>query len=206
MSNTKQIEAITIRADILKRALKAVIPAMSKDQTRPHLCGAHLVFGGRDLLIEATDGHVAHRVTIRGVYVDGDRGLWHSLIIPADAVKGLLKILPRAHKKAEATGVVISRGGASCGSSGVTWEKIKSQFPPMSAVIPDRSRAPGAALVGVNPDYMMQGAKACAAFRDGSAHTTSMRINMAEDLDPILMYLDDSLGNSLCAVVMPIRF
>jgi hypothetical protein len=60
------LPALTLPADALRDALRACLPASSRDATRSHLTGVRLAYTAADRVIhaDATDGHRLHTVRI----------------------------------------------------------------------------------------------------------------------------------------------
>lgn len=60
------LPSITLPADALRDALRACLPAASRDETRPSLSGVCVAYAAADrvLYVDATDGHRLHTVRI----------------------------------------------------------------------------------------------------------------------------------------------
>ena len=84
-------QTLTIEADILRRTLQQVIFAASSDESRPVLTGVH--FGTQEgvLYVTATDSYRLAEKILTKTKQDVD------LLIPANALSDLLRILPDAN-------------------------------------------------------------------------------------------------------------
>lgn len=85
-----------LSAEALVLALRRAAPAMARDGARPALCAASISasVGGRELVVEATDGH---RLVVAPVPVEELRGRWpERALVPGDAVAALTGLRWRA--------------------------------------------------------------------------------------------------------------
>ena len=195
----------TLPAGDIRAALRAVLPAASKDKTRPHLAGVLLAFEERALEVVATDYHRLHRVTVEWPAA-AEAARPGRLLVPRAAAEGLVKALGTA-KACEGLTIAIGATGAAL-SDGRTLPFPAAdvdEFPPHKRVIPAFDpKAAGGCVVGFNPAYLAEAAEAAAAIG-----ANSVKVQLAGALDPALC-VATATGDGGCvlrldAVVMPMQ-
>lgn len=89
---TDQANGIEVDGELLAEGIKRIAYAVSHDFSRPTLCGARFRFTGREVVLDATDGHRLTRVSVplKSAGDDADA------LVPAEALKTLVTVLETA--------------------------------------------------------------------------------------------------------------
>lgn len=137
-----------VRCVLLPAALlKALLPLMSKDETRLNLNGLHIAVDDNGLTLQATDGHCGARIRLP---LTGHAGLACSgldVIVPRTALVTALK----AAGKEESMGIMVAGKMVRLDANGTstTAAAVDSQFPDFRQVIP-KGRMEGGKPVCLN--------------------------------------------------------
>lgn len=199
---------ISLTSPKLRFLLRAVLPAVSTDVTRPHLACIQIV--ARDGWVEATstDGHRLHRARVKWQPVSHDApepSPIGTFLVGRSAAEAALKALPAVKRKEITPVVTISPTGLETPTGAVRFPTITEQFPDVDRVIPG-THASAAISCGVNPGYVGEAAEACALVCERVAGLIWHQPESG--LDPIKLtaegYVDDAKADVLC-VIMPMR-
>lgn len=120
---------LTIEASQLATALGQVVPAASKDETRPVLTGVLFEGEGDGLRIVATD---SYRLAVRTVDAPGADGM--KLLVPSRAVGEVARLAEEGEVRVEASA---SQVGFHLGSVLVQSRLIEGEFPSYQQLLPD---------------------------------------------------------------------
>lgn len=222
-TTTTTLEAVEARgstfalpAGVLRRMLRAVLPAVSRDKDRPNIAqvlvevGAHGPSGSFRLV--TTDGHRLHVVEAHNVPVShprpGERLAWGWS--PAEA-EDLRKTLGYVGSVAFVGPSEVRDGLGWAGKLAPTTNA--HDFPPYQRVMVPRGGDPrgssegaGTRTFGVCPKYLIEALGAVDALGDAldTAHVQSS----GHELDPVLVYGTTTVGPVIVevdCVVMPKR-
>lgn len=135
---TSDISTVYIAQDILK-ALDFVLPAVSRDETRPHICSVGLLKGR----LAATDGHRLHIANIYSYKLD-------EVSIPTNSARALRRLCQFEVKNDLWVEIKYDRNEDNeklnsgvirfIGKKGnLTSRLVSQEFPPIDQVIPDQT-------------------------------------------------------------------
>lgn len=120
---------LTIDSAQLARALGQVVPAASKDETRPVLTGVLFEGDGDALRVVATD---SYRLAVRTIEAPGAGDL--KLLVPSRAVGEVARLAEEGEVRVEAS---TSQVGFHLGSVLVQSRLIEGEFPSYQQLLPD---------------------------------------------------------------------
>jgi DNA polymerase-3 subunit beta len=202
----------TIERATLRAMLEGALITTSKDATRPHLAAVLFELCNGTLRLVSTDGHRLTRT--EAAWSDSQNkptgaGL-RSVLVPVDRAVALLGLIkkPAISKSIpehvtfeldevnQITFELVSGDKITCANSG-------ESFPPYEKVIPEprKKGATGCAVVGVQPKYLGDVAKAARHLASGGVEWS-----VAGDRDPIRIDLrNPDLGIESTIVIMPMR-
>lgn len=125
-------------AAAVQQALGFVLPAASRDDSRPHLQGVLL----EDQVVVATDGHRLHRAPLPAP-------VGEALLLPAASVDLLRRLL------GQTTHLALFKDADRVRATGHNWrlhmQVVEEEFPPYLHAIPDRDQA---TYLGVDADAL----------------------------------------------------
>ena len=124
-----ETSSLTLDGDLLSRALNQVVPAASRDETRPVLTGVLLEGEGDELRVVATD---SYRLAVRSLgaqAVDGTR-----VLVPARAVSEVARLAPGKQVKVDLSS---SQIGFQIDDALVQSRLIEGEFPAYRQLLPE---------------------------------------------------------------------
>lgn len=199
---------ITVAREILYRTLRAVILFASEDKTRFHLNSVYFDTEGGELKLVATDGHTM----AIGYPICRGRG-GESLILRLEDAEALLKVLKydkkNGHLELEVSlGEMIKVIGAD-----IAFERnpLAEKFPPWRAVVPERGDRKGKtksapAVFGLAARYVERVGTASKYFGVRADSSKALEFtNLASDLDPMRMDIEEVDTGTLTMIIMPMR-
>ena len=116
-----------MQIEIWAKELQAVALFMAKKDVRYYLNGIAIV----DDKLTATNGHMLLQIKL-------DKAIDHTLIIPDNAVTGMLRALSARSKQTQS--ITITCGGThalSCEGTEIKFTPIDAEYPDVSSVIPN---------------------------------------------------------------------
>jgi DNA polymerase III sliding clamp (beta) subunit (PCNA family) len=193
---TTTLPTLTLNAQHLRRALRAVVEVAKTSATLGHAWGVRLEADpiSREVILIATDGHRLHLAFLTGVVVHEAPFAW---TWSSASVVALLKALPARFEGP----VVLFRASAAVGGITLAME-AGGEFPAYRQVIPHLpdEGAKADALIGINPDYL---ADACAACREAEPELPATLASESA-LDPLVLRAGREPLDVVC-VIMPSR-
>jgi DNA polymerase III beta subunit, central domain len=182
----------TTNALILREAIEAVLPAMSKDTTRAGLNCVNLSFDSKVSRATACDGHwmAAHEIDC-SVQEPGNAGIDPTF---------LKKLLVALEGMTGDVAIVSSRDKIQFAIEGIGSLATKAigQCPPYDQVWPKGEPAPQP-FMGLNAVLL---AKVAEAFKRGQ-RTTPLKFEFYGELEPVVV---TATSSRMKACVMPCRF
>jgi hypothetical protein len=199
---------IEVDAAELRRALRAVSPAMSPELTRTHLNGVCLNFEGNpattpSLAVVATDGHWMVRWMLKDSAVTVEKPDAHkSLQIRASDVAAILVALgPKPTGRAR---LWTKNRGFRYGGQKIKLADSPVTFPPYRTIAPKLGPHRGFSSVAINPELLAKLAKSVKAARTSPGRIVALTFSFHDSpTDPITV-TSDSLPEFM-AIVMPCR-
>lgn len=129
IQGAEDAKELTLPADRLATALSQIVPAASKDETRPVLTGVLLEGEGDELRIVATD---SYRLGVRIIEARGADGL--KLLVPSRAVGEVARLAEEGEVRVEASA---SQVGFHLGTVLVQSRLIEGEFPSYRQLLPE---------------------------------------------------------------------
>ena len=121
--------SLSLDGDLLSRALNQVVPAASRDETRPVLTGVLLEGEGDELRVVATDSYRLAVRTLGAQGVDGTR-----VLVPSRAVSEVARLAPGKQVRVD---VSSSQIGFHVEDALVQSRLIEGEFPAYRQLLPD---------------------------------------------------------------------
>ena len=169
---------IRVETDVFKQMISQVAFSAATDDTRPILTGVSATFEESQLLMAATDGF---RLSVRSAHIPGYVEATQAIIIPANALKELSRIMPD-----EADAIYIS---LPTGRNQIIFDMenivlvsqlIDGNFPDYSPIIPKRMTT---RTVLSTADFR-KACKTAEIFARESSHTARVRIEPGDEITP----------------------
>jgi DNA polymerase-3 subunit beta len=124
-----ETKSLTLEGDLLARALNQVVPAASRDETRPVLTGVLLEGEGEELRVVATD---SYRLAVRALGAQGVDGT--RVLVPARAVAEVARLSPGKQVRVE---ISSSQIGFHVDDAFVQSRLIEGEFPAYRQLLPE---------------------------------------------------------------------
>lgn len=124
-------EGVDVNLAELSRALEGAAPAMSRDDTRPHMAGVQVLVGEREIRASATDGHRVHRCE-----VPHREGELPEMLLPPKGVEELRRLGKGTAQMAVADGRLF----ATHEETTLVVKLTAERFPPLDRVIPKQAK------------------------------------------------------------------
>jgi len=180
----------------IKNSFKKMLPFMSEDETRYYLCGIYCHFERDKLTFCATNGHILCEMVVSPkVLEDGE----FTVIMPANAIKHLIKVLPNSDNipfmviKVTEDNTEIEFESQDFNYK---FKAIDGQFPNYKAMIPDGKIK---MRHGMNAGYLMAALKALGNI------PVDISIDENEDTANAPHLLTSSEVIGIRCVIMPMR-
>jgi DNA polymerase III sliding clamp (beta) subunit (PCNA family) len=170
---------------------------ISKDKTRPVLCGVGLHVEGGDLYAVATDSYALVMIPLPGEFTGEELTALHGVIIPADAVKvwekgKMLQVRPAYTAEGISHPVTIT-------VEGVSYPGVEGQFPKVGELIPDGYGVDTLGAIALNP-------KLLEGVAQGLGAKQGVQLDFIAPTRPIRVTDRSTNAVKGCkAIVMPIR-
>jgi hypothetical protein len=191
-----------------KGALRAVLLAVSKDDTRPHLCAVQVEVDSDEATLQmvGTDGHRLHAVTV-GATIEPLGARKQSVLLDRASAEALYKALPR-HPKEEALCYFVTtnkgvrlRLESPTGKAVVKLSPSPETFPPWRKVVPASDAVRSKELTAVDPRYLADAGLAGKYLDIGQ-----LDIYMHGECSPVVLRGYQVYGSArIVAVLMPRR-
>lgn len=165
MLDQTQATTVHIEACQLNAALKAVKPAISKEETYYYLCGVYMHFADAEIRFVATDGH---RVSLQTVKTEHDLRALPGVILPATFVAALIKATSKSSRRHCDCPLVVRPGKVTAhpyGESEIECEPIDGTFPDYLRVMP-RDEKPERGIYTFKRDELLNAVRAVTDFRE----------------------------------------
>jgi DNA polymerase-3 subunit beta len=164
---------LQIGIGVLPDLIAAVDHACSRDESKTHLCGVHIVTEGGRLTAVTTDGH---RLALASLTIPGITGRWDDafpgITIPAQACKLVSGISAAIEYRMSEDSNTIHLDG---GGLGLAVRLLEGQFPSFRRVVPENLDS----AFTVSAADFSGAIEACGVMIEGASK--SVRLTMAED-------------------------
>jgi hypothetical protein len=184
------IPSATVEAGLLVGAIRAVLPAVSKDVSRPHLASVNIEVAEGRCVVAATDGHRIHEVSFSATGT-------LTVTITRQCAESLTKSI---------TGTcTITKRSIEWNGDNMSLSRIDGAFPPYKRCIPTAKRKAGPA-VGLFPAHMADVHKATSAlgFLKKPNAGQGVTLSVGGELDAVLI-TGTTHDFDLRIVIMPMR-
>lgn len=178
------------------RHLKALLTVAAKKDVRYYLNGIHVVYvDGQTIKLEATDGHIALRLTLNGPH---DVAPGANVILCGVKLRNVLKMFT---ERSEATLLIDSEGSASVG--GFEVGTVDGRYPDLSRVIDRKIDHKCDDVIGLNFALLETLCKACKAVTKSNKFPVGkFQFRSASDQ---MIITSEFGGGELKAAIMPVR-
>lgn len=192
------------KLDDLVRVVKAILPAVSKDETRAHISSMCFEVTKDGVTVIGTNGHWLARWEKLDLHDDYEEGVFlvpilalkQFLAIAKDCFSVVVKVTP---KQISLPPMQLVLGGG--GESIIAFYKVEATYPPWRDIIPKDAcyvNAMTERAIGLSAEYLADIARSFKA-----AGTSSFLTEFGGPLDPIRMTAPNA--ESLLVVLMPCR-
>jgi hypothetical protein len=187
---------IVLSVEGFRIALSAVLPAVSRDTTRPHLVRALFQAQGGTCNVVGTDGHV---MAIAEVPCESEG----SVAVPREVCEAALK----ASRKLAGDVTITETTLAFCGQSWSFDTSNACPFPPWRQVVPPIGVDTLPRSVGLNAELLCRASGAFEAARKAGGGKVANTVLMlgARALDPVMVKSDNAWSVPITWIIMPWR-
>ena len=133
MPELDKTKAITVDGQVFIDAIKQIIKAVSRDETRPVLTGVLFKINKDKLKMVATD---SYRLAIKEIDISNSTDVKMEIVIPARVLDELIKIVPQEEK---AVAILLGENqiGFEFGNTTMISRLIEGEFPKYQQLLPD---------------------------------------------------------------------